>query len=75
MEGASNVSTYIDGVLIHSATHEAHIAYLRHAIQGTRRAGLALNPKKCIFGSITVEYLGHKIWSDGVRHRFKKHRL
>jgi hypothetical protein len=53
--------------LIHSARHEAHIAHLRHAIQRTHRAGLALNPKKCIFGSTTVEYLGHTILSDGVR--------
>jgi hypothetical protein len=67
MEGASNVITYIDNVLIHSAAHESHVAHLRHAIQQTHRLGLALNPKKCIFGSTTVEYLGHTILSDGVR--------
>jgi hypothetical protein len=67
MEGASNVITYVDDVLIHSATHEAHIAHLKQAIQRTHKAGLALNPKKCIFGSTTVEYLGHTILSDGVR--------
>jgi ribonuclease HI len=67
MEGASNLIRYVDNVLIHSATHEAHIAHLRHAIQRTHRAGLALNPKKCIFGSTTVEYIGHTISSDGVR--------
>jgi hypothetical protein len=67
MEGASNVITYVDNVLIHSATHKAHIAHLRHTIQRTHKAGLALNPKKCFFGSTTVEYLGHTILSDGVR--------
>jgi hypothetical protein len=67
MEGASKFITDVDDVLIHSATHEAHIAHLRHTIQQTHRAGLALNPKKCIFGSTTVEYLGHTILSDGVR--------
>jgi hypothetical protein len=67
MEGASNVITYVDDMLVHSATHEAHIAHLRQAIQRTHRAGLALNPKKCIFGSTTVEYLGHTILSDRVR--------
>jgi hypothetical protein len=67
IEGASNVITYINNVLIHSATHEAHIAHLRHAIQRTHKAGLALNPKKCIFGSTTVEYLGLTISSDAVR--------
>jgi hypothetical protein len=67
MEGASNVITYVNDVLIHSATHKAHIAHLRHAIQRDHKAGLALNPKKCIFGSSPVEYLGHTISSDGVR--------
>jgi hypothetical protein len=50
MEGASNVIMYVDDVLIHSATHEEHIAHLRHAIQCTRKAELTLNPKKCILG-------------------------
>jgi hypothetical protein len=67
MEGALNVITYVDNMLIHSATHEAHIRHLRHAILRTHRAGLALNPKKCIFCSTTVEYLGHTISLDGVR--------
>jgi hypothetical protein len=74
MEGASNVIMYVDDVLIRSATHEAQIAHLRHAIQRTHRAGLALNPKKCIFGSTTVEYLGHTISSYGVRPGRTKHR-
>jgi hypothetical protein len=67
MLGASNIITYVDNVLIHSTTHEAHIADLRKTIQRTHIRGLALNPKKCIFGSTTVEYLGHTISSDGVR--------
>jgi hypothetical protein len=68
MEGATNVITYVNNVLIHSATHEAHIAHLRHAIRRTHKAGLALNPKMCIFGLTSVEYLGHTISSsDGVR--------
>jgi hypothetical protein len=67
MEGASNVFAYVDNVLIHSDTHKAHIAHLRHAIQRSHKAGLPLNPKKCIFGLTTVEYLGHTISSDGVR--------
>jgi hypothetical protein len=54
MEGASNVIMYVEDVHIHSATHEVHIAHLRHTIQRTHKAGLALNPKKCIFGSTRV---------------------
>jgi hypothetical protein len=67
MEGASNVIMYVDDVLIHSATHEAHIVHIRHTIQRTHKAALAQNPQKCIFESTTVEYLGHTISSDGDR--------
>jgi hypothetical protein len=67
MEGASNIITYVKDVLIHSATHKAHVAHLRHAIQRTHKDRPVLNPKKCIFGSTKVEYLGHTISSDGVR--------
>jgi hypothetical protein len=73
LEWASNVITYIDDVLIHSATHEAHIVHLRHVIQQTHKVGLALYPKKCIFGLTTVEYLGHTISADGVRPGKDKH--
>jgi hypothetical protein len=67
MEGASNVITYMDHVLVHSATHQAHMAHLRHTIQQTNRAGLALNPQRSIFDLTTVEYLGHTMSSDRVR--------
>jgi hypothetical protein len=66
MKGVSNVIRYVDDVLIHSARHKARISHLRHAIQRTHKARLALNPKMCIFGSTKVEYLGHTISSDGV---------
>jgi hypothetical protein len=72
MVGASNAITYVNIVLIHSATHESHVAHLKHAIERTHKAGLALNPKKCIFGSTTVEYLGHTISSDRVRPKIKR---
>jgi hypothetical protein len=53
-QSASNIIMYVNNVLIHTATHEAHVAHLRHAIEGRHKAGLALNPKKCIFGSTTA---------------------
>jgi hypothetical protein len=64
---AENVLTYIDDVLVHSQTHEQHLKHLAAAIDKIRTANLRLNPRKCVFGSDSVEYLGHKLLGDGVR--------
>ena len=67
MEDAENVITYIDDVLVHSATHKDHLRHLAAAIDKVGAANLRLNPKKCIFGSSNVEYLGHTITAQGVQ--------
>jgi hypothetical protein len=64
---AENVLTYIDDVLVHSQTHEQHLKHLAAAIDKIGMANLRLNPRKCVFGSGSVEYLGHTLSGDGVR--------
>ena len=43
MEGAENVITYIDDVLIHSKNHKEHLGHLEEAIKRIQRAHLRLN--------------------------------
>jgi hypothetical protein len=64
---AENVLTYIDDVLVHSQTHKQHLKHLAAAIDKIGTANLGLNPRKCVFGSDSVEYLGHTLSGDGVR--------
>jgi hypothetical protein len=64
---AENVLTYIDDVLVHSRSHEEHLRHLSAAIDKIGAANLRLDPKKCVFGSDSVEYLGHTLTGDGVR--------
>jgi hypothetical protein len=64
---AENVLTYIDDVLVHSRSHEEHLKNLSAAIDKIGAANLRLNPKKCVFGSDSVEYLWHTLSGDGVR--------
>jgi hypothetical protein len=64
---AENVLTYIDDVLVHSRSHEEHLKHLSAAIDKIGAANLRLNPRKCVFGSDSVEYLGHTLSGDGVR--------
>jgi hypothetical protein len=61
------VLTYIDDVLGHSQTHKHHLKHLAAAIDKIRTANLRLNPRKCVFGSDSGEYLGHTLLGDGVR--------
>jgi hypothetical protein len=62
---AENVLTYIDDVLVHSRSHEEHLRHLSAAIDKIGAANLRLNPKKCVFGSDSVEYLGHILSGTG----------
>jgi hypothetical protein len=64
---AEIVLTYIDDVLVHSRSHEEHLRHLSAAIDKIGAANLQLNPKKCVFGSDSVEYLGHTLSGDVVR--------
>jgi hypothetical protein len=62
-----NVLTYIEDVLVHRQTHEQHLKHLAAAIDKIGTANLRLNPRKCVFGSDSVEYLGHTLSGEGVR--------
>jgi hypothetical protein len=52
---------------VYSQRHEQHLKHLAAAIDKIRTANLLLNPKKCVFGLDSVEYLGHTLSGDGVR--------
>jgi hypothetical protein len=64
---AENVLTYIEDMLVHSHTHKQHLKHLAAAIDKIGTANLRLNPRKCVFWSDLVEYLGHTLSGDGVR--------
>jgi hypothetical protein len=54
-------------VLVHSRSYKEHLKHLSAAINKIGAANLGLNPKKYVFGSDLVEYLGHTLSGDGVR--------
>ena len=60
------VTTYIDDVLIHSATEELHQQHLRAAFQRLKEAGLTLRGKKCHIGMSEVPYVGHVFSGTGM---------
>ena len=70
--GLPFVTTYLDDVLIHSATIEQHKTHLRAVFQRLQQAGLTLRGKKCQLGLTKVAYLGHVFSAHGMSPDGKK---
>ena len=65
--GLDFVFTYIDDVLIASASPEEHLEHLRTVFKRLAEFGLVINLQKSQFGERQVEYLGHEISPEGCR--------
>ena len=64
--GLPFTTTYLDDVLVHSATVEDHKEHLRVLFQRMSSAGLTLRGKKCHIGMDKVTYLGHEFSAAGM---------
>ena len=65
-QGLPFVTTYLDDVLIHSATAEEHEKHLQFVFHCLSQAGLTLRGRKCRIGMSQVTYLGHVFSSQGM---------
>ena len=61
------VFSYIDDILLASRDEAEHISHLRLVFQRFADYGLTINPKKCVCGTTTLEFLGHIIGADGIK--------
>jgi hypothetical protein len=61
-----NVLTYVDDIIVKSTKQENHIADLQETFANFRRAGLKLNPKKCVFGVKKGKFLGSLVSTKGI---------
>jgi len=53
-----NVLTYVDDIIVTSSIRSNHVADLAETFASLRKAGLSLNPNKCIFGVHREKVLG-----------------
>jgi hypothetical protein len=60
-----NVLTYVDDIIVKSTKPENHIADLQETFANFRKAGLKLNPKKCVFGVEKGKFLGCLVSTKG----------
>ena len=64
--GLPFVTTYLDHVLVYSATMQEHQKHLELLSQHLSSAGLTLQVGKCHIGLSKVLYLGHRFSADGM---------
>ena len=72
LRGLPFVTHYIDDVLIHSQSEEAHQEHLRIIFECLQNAGLTLRGRKCHIGRPKVYYLGHIFSGTGMAPDPKK---
>ena len=62
-----SVFTYLDDILVVSATLEKHLRDVGRVLDRLREVDLRLKPTKCAFARSEVEYLGFTVSAAGVR--------
>ena len=63
---SSMALAYLDDILCHSATFEAHLESLQRVFKAYSSAGLKLQPAKCSFFRNETKYLGHIVSDKGL---------
>jgi hypothetical protein len=53
-----NIQAYVDDLIVKSANRASHVSDLAETFANIRRAGLKLNPEKCVFGVTKGKILG-----------------
>ena len=66
LQGITGVICYIDDILVTGETDKEHLDRLEQVLRRLKEYGLRVKQKKCEFLKESVEYLGHKVDSEGL---------
>ena len=58
---------YIDDILVASATKEEHLEHLHEVCRRLETYGIVVNPSKCVLGTDSLDFLGHRVDRHGIR--------
>ena len=58
---------YLDDTIVYSKTFDEHLSHLEEIFSRLIKAGLKLNPDKCVFAADEVSYLGYVVSAEGIR--------
>jgi hypothetical protein len=67
-----NVLTYVDDIIVKSTKQESHITNLQETFANFRKAGLKLNPEKCVFRVKKGKFLGCLVSTKGIEANLSK---
>ena len=57
---------YLDDNLVESSSIEENCIHLRQLFERLAEYGLVVNPQKCVLGQSSLDFLGHRVTSDGI---------
>ncbi|UYV83328.1 hypothetical protein LAZ67_23000576, partial [Cordylochernes scorpioides] len=57
---------YLDDIIVFSSTFDEHVRRLELVLRCLSKAGLVLNPDKCLFGTKRLSIFGHLVDGEGV---------
>jgi len=60
-EQHKNCAAYMDDLIIYSDTWDEHLVHIDEALNILKKAGLTVNPTKCVWGGRRIEFLGHEV--------------
>jgi len=63
----NGVIVYLDDILVYGRSKEEHDKLLEEKFKRIFPSGLKINPEKCKFHQKELIFLGHTIYSDGIR--------
>ena len=61
LQDIDKVECYNDDLIVYTKDWATHLQVLDKLLEKLRQAGLVIRPSKCVFGSKSVEFLGHSI--------------
>ena len=67
LQGLAGVCAYIDDIIITGQTKKEHLHNLSEVLSRLERAGMKLKENKCVYMMPKVEYLSHRINSQGLQ--------
>jgi hypothetical protein len=66
------VLTYVDDIIVISKKQQSHISGFQETFTNFQRAGLKLNPEKCVFGVKKGKFLGCLVSTKGIEANLHK---
>jgi len=64
LSGLNHVDSYIDDLIIYTENLDLHLQTLKELFTLLQQVNLPVLSSKCLFGSKTVDFLGHEIGED-----------